>query len=555
MNRILVIDDNPDNLTTVKALLNLFLTDCNVITALSGEEGLQTAMHEQPDTILLDIQMPQMDGFEVCRRLKADDSTAHIPIIILTAIRTDSNSRVKALNLGADAFLTKPIDESELAAQVRAMLRIKRAEDRLRNKNEHLEELVAQRVNDLRIAHDQLVLEMEEREKAEEQRKTLERQLLQAQKLEAIGALAGGIAHDFNNILSPIIGYAEILKADFREDKDLTDAIAEIYQAAIRAKSLVKQILTFSCQMDHEITPIKIQPILKEVINLSHSIIPSTISIKSSIDRTCRPILADPVQIHQMLMNLITNAYHAMIETGGTLSIHLTTVKPDRSILKNKKMPPGEYISLKIEDTGIGIEKDILSNIFDPYFTTKGIEKGTGLGLSVVHGIVKNTRGEIFVHSVPGQGTCFEIYLPVIEDKFYESIIKQPDIPKGNERILLVDDERHVIKIVTRMLEHLGYQVTASNDSKMALDLFYSHPDQFDVLVTDLTMPGLNGGQLSKKILEDHPDFPIIMCTGFSETLDEKSAKTLGIKAFLMKPVILSDLAHTIRVILDKKSV
>jgi CheY-like chemotaxis protein len=303
--------------------------------------------------------------------------------------------------------------------------------------------------------------------------------------------------------------------------------------------------------MDHEVKPIKIQPILKEVIQLSHSIIPSTITIKSDIDRSCSPILADPVQIHQMLMNLITNAYHAMIETGGTLSIHLTASKPGNGILKNKKIPAEEYICLKIKDTGIGIAKDILPNIFDPYFTTTGNDKGTGLGLSVVHGIVKNTRGEIFVHSVPEQGTCFEIYLPVIEDTLSEAAAAPLDIPKGSERILLVDDEFHVTKIETRMLEHLGYQVTTSNDSKEALDLFLSQPDRFDILITDLTMPGLNGAQLSKKILEDCPDFPIIMCTGFSETLDEKTAKALGIKSFLMKPVILSDLAHTIRKILD----
>ncbi len=547
MNHILAIDDKHDNLVTVKALLKLFISDCNVITALSGDEGIQKARSEQPDTILLDIHMPGMDGFEVCKQLKTSMETAHIPIIMFTAIRTDSKSRVKALEQGADAFLSKPIDESELAAQVKAMLRIKRAEDKLRNEKDHLEKLVAQRVNDLSIANEQLVMEMKER-------KILEKQLIQAQKMEAVGALAGGIAHDFNNILYPIIGFAELLKEDIEQQDPMYESAEEIFQAAVRAKGLVKQILTFSRQMDQEIKPVRIQSVLKEALSLTHSIIPSTIIIEEKIDNNCRPVLADQTQIHQVIMNLITNAYHAMQDKGGTLSVCLEQMKLSKDILKNKRILPGDYLYLSIMDTGSGIPKDILSNIFDPYFTTKGADKGTGLGLSVVHGIIKNTHGEIFVESTPGKGTCFEVYLPSLKENNAELSLKNPVLLKGNERILLVDDEPHVSKIETRMLERLGYQVTEKNNPIEALDLFSQQPDQYDLLMTDLTMPGLTGKQLSRKVLGINPVFPIIICTGFSENMDEDEAERIGAKAFLMKPIVLSDMAQVVRRILDNHS-
>lgn len=672
MSLILAVDDNQDNLITVKALLKLFIPECEVLTALSGEQGIVMAVEYQPDTVLLDIHMPGMDGFETCTQLKSNPETAHIPIIMLTAIRTDSKSRVKALELGADAFLTKPIDESELAAQVKAMLRIKKAEDKLRNEKEHLEELVAQRVNDLSIANEQLMMEMEERERAQtelemksnaienslngfdivdenllfvyvnkayikmwgydsadeiigtspvdhcldpdipekilktlqekgqckieftakrkdgstfevlmyarlsrdengkeiypttsiditdqktaqKERERLEKQLIQAQKMEAVGALAGGIAHDFNNILYPILGFSELLKEDIEKESPLMESVDEIYTAATRARNLVKQILTFSRQMDQEVKPVKIQPILKEVISLSHSIIPKTITIHDEIDKNCRPILADPTQVHQLIMNLVTNAFHAMETTGGTMDITLNPVQIETPIYKNRRMRTGEFIRLSIKDTGTGIPKDILNNIFDPYFTTKGVDKGTGLGLSVVHGIVRNAKGEIFVESQEGVGTEFEIYLPVFKEKSTELIFKPQKHPKGNEHILLVDDEPHVSKIEHQMLERLGYKVTSQNDPEVALSVFSDSSDAFDMLITDLTMPEMTGDKLSEQILAIRPDLPIIMCTGYSELLDETQVKQIGIKAMLMKPIILSELAQTVRKVLDEE--
>lgn len=567
MKRILTIDDNLDNLVTVKALLKQAIPDCDVITASSGEEGLHKAIIEKPDTILLDIHMPGMDGFETCWELKQIRETAHIPVIMVTAIRTDSPSRVRALDLGADAFLTKPIEECELAAQVKAMLRIKQAEDLLRNEKEDLEKLVAQRVNELRITNAQLLIEMEERrlaqreleikssaiENALAEKKKLEKQLIQSQKMEAVGALAAGIAHDFNNILSPIIGFSELLKEDLPDDSPMIEFAREIFNAADRARALVKQILTFSRQMDQEVRPIKIQSIIIEVINLSHSVIPRTITIVDEIDKTCKPILADPTQLHQMIMNMVTNAFHAMEATGGTLKIRLGPVNIDKTVHRGRAMTPGEYNCLTIEDTGTGIPKAILSNIFDPYFTTKTVEKGTGLGLSVAHGTVKNADGEIFVESQEGEGTIFDIYLPVQQEKPTAFTFTPKVLPKGKEHILLVDDEPLVTNVMSQMLKRLGYEVTSVNNARQALDIFQNTPDTFDMLISDLTMPGLTGDQLAEKILATAPDLPVLICSGYSDALSESQIKKIGIKSLVMKPVVFPELSQTIREIFDGK--
>lgn len=674
MKRILTIDDNLDNQVTVNVLLKQTIPDCEVIAASSGEEGLHKAIIDKPDTILLDIHMPGMDGFETCRELKQIRETAHIPVIMLTAIRTDSSSRVRALDLGADAFLTKPIEASELAAQVKAMLRIKQAEDHLRNEKENLEKLVEQRVEELRIANAQLLMEMEERQlaqseleikssaienaltgfgifdererfiyvnkafirmwgyddgnqaiftpladhcldpgildrvrldlsakgeckieftakrrdgspfevqmythrsrdaegeriypatclditdqkKAQAEKRKLEKQLIQSQKMEAVGALAAGIAHDFNNILFPIIGFSELLKEDIPGDSPMIKYAREIFNAANRARSLVKQILTFSRQMDQEVRPVKIQSILIEVINLTHAVIPSTITIVDDIDKTCKPILADPTQIHQMIMNMVTNAFHAMETAGGTLKIRLGPVHIGKTIHRGRPMTPGEYNCLTIKDTGTGIPKEILSNIFDPYFTTKTVEQGTGLGLSVAHGTVKNARGEIFVESEEEKGTTFDIYLPVKQEKSTTLTFKPKALPRGEEHILLVDDEPLVLNVMSQMLKRLGYEVTSINDPRQALEMFHNTPPgTFDMLISDLTMPGLTGGQLAEKILADAPGLPVLICSGYSEALSESQIKKTGIKALVMKPVVLPELSQIIRGIFDGKN-
>jgi PAS domain S-box-containing protein len=384
----------------------------------------------------------------------------------------------------------------------------------------------------------------------------LESKLLQAQKMEAIGTLAGGIAHDFNNILFPIVGFAEMAMYDLPEDSPLRENLNEILQGATRAGELVKQILTFSRQSNRELKPLELQLVIKEVLKLSRSTLPSTIQIIQDISANCGQVVADSIQIHQIIMNLITNSFHAMQDTGGKLEVTLKEVELETVDLKGKAIPPGSYACLTVADFGIGMQKAVLERIFDPYFTTKEKDDGTGLGLSVVHGIVKGYGGDISVYSEPGVGTTFHIYLPIIKTKLKMKKKKTTaSCMGGKERILLVDDEEPIIRMEKQLLEGLGYRVIAENSSSHALELFRSDPGKFDLVITDMTMPDMTGEGLSQKLLEIRPDIPIIICSGFSDKINGEKAAAIGISGYIMKPMIMSELDRKIRNALDQKSI
>ncbi|MCD4719287.1 MAG: PAS domain-containing protein, partial [Desulfobacula sp.] len=347
--------------------------------------------------------------------------------------------------------------------------------------------------------------------------KKLESQLRQAQKMESIGTLAGGIAHDFNNILFPIFGYLEMILEDVPEDSPLHGQLEEVFNGAQRARDLVQQILTFSRQSDHELKPLKIQIVIREALKLLRSSIPTTIKISQDIKNDCGLVMADPIHIHQIIMNLCTNAFHAMEETGGKLTVTLKEVELTIDDLKDPTMIPGPHVCLIVVDTGHGMEQRMIDRIFDPYFTTKEKGKGTGLGLAVIHGIVKEYAGHISVYSEPGKGTEFKIYLPVIQAR-KEAAKNEIDLPiqKGNESVLLVDDQDAVVQMERKMLERLGYKVTIRNSSIDALEAFRANPDNFDLVITDMTMPNMTGDKLAAELIKIRPDISIILCTGFS---------------------------------------
>jgi len=383
----------------------------------------------------------------------------------------------------------------------------------------------------------------------------MEEKLSQAQKMEAIGTLAGGIAHDFNNILFPLVGFAEMLKEDIPGDSPLQDNIDTILTAALRARDLVKQILTFSRQSNQERSAVRLQSILKEVLKLARASLPSNITIQQDISPSCPMVIADPTQVHQVAMNLITNAYHAMEETGGQLvvSLHQEKVTPasDRSTM----LQPGLYACVRVSDTGQGIDGKILDRIFEPYFTTKKDGKGTGLGLSVIHGIVTGYGGQINVDSRPGQGTTFKVYLPCqVAVKPKTETQDEGPIIGGDERVLLVDDEHPVVAMVSRMLAQLGYQVTTRTSSIEALEIFRARPEQFDVVITDMTMPNMTGDKLAAAIKRIRSDLPVIICTGFSEHMDEEKAKAMGLDGFVCKPILRRQLSAMIRRLLDSRN-
>jgi len=389
----------------------------------------------------------------------------------------------------------------------------------------------------------------------ENERLNLEIQLQQAQKMESIGTLAGGIAHDFNNILFPIVGHTEMLLEDVPEDSQFRESLNHIYTGALRASELVKQILTFSRQESSELKLMKIQPIVKEALKLIRSTIPTTIAINQDIRPDCGAIKADPTQIHQIVMNLATNAYHAMEKNGGVLKVSLKKMELGALDLITSEMIPGVYARLTIADSGVGMDKKLTEKIFDPFFTTKEKGKGTGMGLSVVHGIVKNMDGAIHVYSEPGKGTEFHVYLPLAdaEKEQQETNVEMP-IQKGTEHILLVDDEEEILEMETKMLERLGYQVTSRISSIEALEIFRAAPDKYDLVITDMAMPNMPGDKLSAELNKIHPDIPILLCTGFSETMSEEKSASLGIKGFLFKPIVMKEFAQKIREVLDKSS-
>ena len=387
----------------------------------------------------------------------------------------------------------------------------------------------------------------------------LQEQLRQSQKMEAVGTLAGGIAHDFNNILSPIIGYTELALQSLGPAPEVAPDLREVLKASIRAKGLVKQILAFSRQSSHERKPLQIASILKEALKLLRASLPSSIEIRQELAGECGAIIGDPTELHQIIMNLCTNAFHAMKAKGaGILGVSLERITLEQGDVKTTMLglAPGPYVKLVVSDTGCGMDQATREKIFEPYFTTKPKDEGTGLGLSVVHGLVTSYQGHISVYSEPGKGTSFNLLFPASSETplFGEQILKNA-IPTGKgERILVVDDEQAIVNMTRHLLEGLGYQARGFTDCAEALEAIRVGPADFDLVITDMTMPKMSGLELSDEIHALRPDLPVILCTGYSELINDASAQAHGIRKYLMKPVSTRDLATAVRETLSAES-
>ncbi len=386
--------------------------------------------------------------------------------------------------------------------------------------------------------------------------KYLEEQLLQSQKMEAIGTLSSGIAHDFNNILFPIIGYAEITQNDFATDEIIQDNMQQIIKAANRAKNLIQQILSFS-KTDHTLhRPVDLKPIIKEVLQVIRATIPATIKIETHLADNCGLILGDQIQIHQLVINLCTNAFQSMEKQGGilTVSMQKIDIQPNTALMIISPQNAGPYIQLSITDTGHGMDQKIKQKIFDPYFTTKKKNKGAGIGLSVAHNIINNHQGFITVESEPGQGSTFNVFFPENDQSRPAALPLDEQAPAltGTERVLLIDDEKQIVEMEKHMLEHFGYKVICYMDSIKALEDFKQHPDHYDLVITDQIMPNMTGSELAQKMIKIRPDIPVILCTGFSNVINREKALSLGIKEFLLKPFAIKKMAGIIRKVLDQ---
>ncbi len=380
------------------------------------------------------------------------------------------------------------------------------------------------------------------------EKKKLERQLIQAQKMEAIGTLAGGIAHDFNNILGAILGFTELGLMDLPEDDPVREYLQEILQASSRAKDLVAQIMAFSRQKPDERAPLQLTPIIKESLKLLRSSLPASIDIRQNIHAFIDVVESDPSDFQQVFMNLCTNAAQAMEDSGGTLSVELDNERLSQS---EDDLPPGLYCKLVVSDTGIGIPPESMERIFDPYFTTRPPGSGSGLGLSVVHGIIKNHSGSIRIQAAADGGTTATILLPVNSQAAMQHPLEKNSLAGGRERIMLVDDEKALIEVGRILLERLGYRVQAMDSSTEALELFEEDPTAFDLIVTDRTMPRLSGLDLARRMLERQPDLPVIMCTGLSDRHFQEKCRQTGVRHIINKPVIFHELADVIRLTLD----
>ncbi len=405
-----------------------------------------------------------------------------------------------------------------------------------------------------------LLNDITEIKKTDTERIQLEKQLRQSQKMESLGTLAGGIAHDFNNILGVILGYGELALMELPDTSEnpIRQNVESLLKAVNRAKELVRQILTFSRQTEESRRPINVNTIVKETLKLLRSTLPTSIDIKQNIVGESNLVLGTPTQIQQVIMNLCTNALHAMGGNRGTLTVDIQAMDVKDKVVKAdmvafKEMEPGPYLLISVGDTGHGISPGILEQVFDPYFTTKQPGEGTGLGLSMVHGIIKNYKGNIAINSQMGNGTQVKVWFPTVDTALEPEEEEFQILPLGKEKILMVDDEEELLKSNRQILEQLNYSVATCSSSMAALEIFRETPEDFDLILTDMSMPEMTGLQLTEEVFKIRPDIPIILCTGFSEFIDAKEAKAIGIKEFLMKPVDKQTLANIIRKALDKR--
>jgi len=647
---ILIVDDRPENLLSMEALLES--PDLNIICARSGNEALGLTLDYDFALILLDVQMPDMDGFETAELLRVRQKTRHIPLIFVTAISKEPQHVFRGYEKGAVDYLFKPIRPEILRSKVRiftemhrqrkdleqtrdqlaeTVARLRESEHKLRESEEKYRLLVENANDVILILQDgfirfhnrkaeqltgysaeelalipftdhihpddrkfvmeryrqrlegcdpgvyafrsinrqgeELWIEVDAAQVTWEEKPSilailrditlqhrLEGKLQQTQKMEAIGTLAGGIAHDFNNILGVIMGYTELSLRDIGNAETVKRNLGQVLTASERARELVQQILTFSHRSEQELKPVTLNPIVRETLKLLRASLPKTIEIRQQIHEEHLTILSTPTHIHQVMMNLCTNAAHAMEEKGGILEITVEPfhVSPDTRC-HDYSLLPGDYVRLAVSDTGCGIDKKIIHKVFDPFFTTKEVGRGTGMGLAVVHGIVKSHKGSVHVESQPGKGSTFEIFFPQILCKAAPEKKGETSLFTGNGRILFADDEELLLEVGKQMLERLGYDVDCCNDPVNALNLFRKNPAKFDLLLTDMTMPCMTGDMLAKEILKIRPDIPIILCTGYSENMSEEKAKDMGIKALLIKPLDISRLARVIHQVMKNE--
>lgn len=542
---IMIVDDTPANLRLLSELLKK--KGYQIRPFLSGILAIEAAKDEPPDLFLLDVSMPDMDGYEVCRRLKAVDRLREIPIIFISAL-DEIGDKIRAFAAGGVDYITKPFQAEEVHARVMTHLELRQLQKDIRDQNRILELKVKERTSELLTANEKLTKEIEERIK-------LEKELIQSQKMEAVGRLAGGVAHDFNNILMVIEGYSDFALRRLKKEDPLYREIEEIKKAGHRASSLTRQLLAFSRHQVVQPQILNLNTLIKDMYKMLCRLVGEDVEIKTIMDPSLRHLKADPGQIEQILMNLAVNSRDAMPK-GGRITLETANVFLDESnAFKYADNRPGTHVMLSVGDTGSGIDPKIQEQIFEPFFTTKEPGKGTGLGLSTVYGIVSQNGGVVTVASELDRGTTFRIFLPSVDEPpgLRKLDRKSEDSDRGTETILLVEDDTAARQIVMRLLQEKGYTVLEASNGIEALQVYKKYENSIHLLLTDVIMPGISGRELYEQIRSFHANIRVLFMSGYTDdAIIQHGVFENGI-AFLQKPVLPADIIRKVRDVLDRE--
>lgn len=589
---ILVVEDSPTQAEYLKYILDK--EGFQVIVVGDGKEALKYAASQKPSVVISDIVMPEMDGFELCRRIKQDQSLAGIPVVLLTSL-SDPADVIKGLECGADNFITKPYDENYLVNRIKNIIlsgEIRKDEvtqfgleinfagkkhfinsdrlqilnllistyenavqinHKLRETQRQLADLNLQLERKVEERTSELIEEINERKKAQEEKEKLQDQLLHSQKMEAIGSLAGGIAHDFNNLLTVIIGYCDVVLGKMSGDDQCREQLEEIQAAGTRAAALTRQLLAFSRKQVLQPVAIDLNSIVEGMDKMLRRVIGEDIDLLTQLHPGLYPVKFDPGQIEQIIVNLAVNARDAM-PSGGKLTIETGNVELSEEYAGNHaNASAGPHVMLAISDTGVGMEASTKARIFEPFFTTKEMGRGTGLGLSTVYGIVSQSGGTIWVYSEPGQGTTFKVYLPRTEEGVveYKPYVEEPDVIGGTETILVVEDDKSVRGLVLKLLVSNGYKVHGTSDVDTAFELARNSGHEIDLLITDVVLPKMKGPQLAEEMLSLCPGLKIIFMSGYTD-LSIFRSKLIGPNTvYLEKPISPNCFLRKVREVLD----
>ena len=535
---ILVVEDNRAQLQTLTDILEQ--ESMQVIGCLTGREAIAVCDQHEIHVAILDLNLPDMTGLDLLKHLKK--TSPGIKVIINTAFAT-LETAVDAVNNEAFAFVQKMGNAEELLVYVHRAFH-----SYLKGYSSQLELEITQRMEELLAINKALQREIEERQLVVREKEELEKQLRRAHKMEAIGTLAGGIAHDFNNILGIIFGNTRLAIGKTPEDAPSQNNLSAIMKACRRGEDIIFHLSKFGRSEAKKPNPVDIYPVVWESLELLRASLPGNIEIHKDISDATAAIHADSTQINEVVINLCTNAAHAIGEKGGTITVSMMKLGVENSIPAYcNDLAPGEYVRLTVKDTGSGIAADHLDRIFDPYFTTKELGKGTGMGLAISHSIVKSHKGSIIVQSDPARGTTFHVFFPVTSEIPVEEKECTPEIVYGHQSILFVDDEEELVEVARETLVDLGYRVDTFTNPVDALNRFVENPHSYDLVITDMSMPKMTGDTLSAEMLKIRPDVPIILCTGFSELMNEEKAKKIGVREFVLKPLIVRDMAAKVQ--------